>query len=248
MATNVENAGAAARAPGRGFMADQDYFTRFTIILSIFIVFGFVQFAMRGFVDVRSAPFLTHLHGALMVAWLSVAVAQNVLVHRGELPIHRKLGWLAVGLVAGIAALGVTVGFSAVAGHRVPPFFSNSYFLALTTIEPIVFAGVVAWGVSMRRNTQGHRRAMLGSLVVILEPALGRLLPMPLLGGWGEWMILALQLLVLAILARHDRKVLGAAHPVTLSLMGIVIFTHVAVSGLSMLPPFAAFAESLAAG
>jgi hypothetical protein len=183
-----------------------------------------------------------------MVAWLGVVVAQNVLVHRGELGIHRKLGWLAAALVAAIAVLGVTVGFSAVAGQRVPPFFSNPYFLALTMIEPIVFAGVVAWGVSLRRNTQWHRRAMLGATVIILEPALGRLLPMPLMGGWGEWAILALQLLVLAVLAAHDRKVIGKAHPVTLGLMAIVATMHLAISGLSIFPPFAAFAETLAAG
>jgi hypothetical protein len=248
MATKVDGAGAAAHPPVRGFMADQDYFTRFTIILALFIVFGFVQFSLRGFVDVRSAPLLTHLHGAFMVAWLGVVVAQNVLVHRGELGIHRKLGWLAAALVAAIAVLGVTVGFSAVAGQRVPPFFSNPYFLALTMIEPIVFAGVVAWGVSLRRNTQWHRRAMLGATVIILEPALGRLLPMPLMGGWGEWAILALQMLVLAVLAAHDRKVIGKAHPVTLGLMAIVATMHLAISGLSIFPPFAAFAETLAAG
>lgn len=248
MATKADVAGVAANAPARGFMADQDYFTRFTIILALLILFGFAQFSLRGFVDVRSASLLTHLHGVLMVGWLGVAVAQNVLVHRGELRVHRKLGWLAAALVVAIAVLGVTVGFSALAGRRVPPFFSDPYFLALTTVEPIVFAGVVAWGVSLRRQTQWHRRAMLGATIIILEPALGRLLPMPLMGAWGEWTILALQLLALAILASHDRKTMGRIHPVTLSLMAIVTAVHLAVTGLSMFPPFAAFAESVAAG
>jgi uncharacterized membrane protein YozB (DUF420 family) len=247
MATNVEGGDLAVRAPARGFMADQGYFTRFTIILALFILFGFAQFSMRGFVDVRGAPLLTHLHGAFMVAWLGLAVTQNILVGRDELRIHRKLGWIAAALVAGIAVLGVTVGFSAVAGHRVPPFFSNPYFLALTIIEPIVFAAVVAWGVSLRRNTQWHRRAMLGATVIILEPALGRLLPMPLMGGWGEWAILALQLLVLTILARHDRKILGKVHPATLWMMAIVTSAHLLVLAVSAFAPFAAFAEAVAA-
>jgi uncharacterized membrane protein YozB (DUF420 family) len=228
-------------------MADQRYFTTFTIILAVLIVLGFVQFSVRGFVDVRRVPLITHLHGAFMVGWLVLAVAQNVLVHRGELHIHRKLGWFAAMLVAGIAVVGVAVGFSAVSGQRVPPFFTNSYFLALTIIEPLAFSAVVAWGVSLRRNTQWHRRAMLGATIIILEPALGRLLPMPLMGGMGEWAILAVQLLVLFILAGHDRKVLGRTHPATLSLMAIVTSVHLAVAGLSLLPPFAAFAEAVAA-
>ena len=114
-------------------------------------------------------------------------------------------------------------------------------------IEPIAFAAIVGWGVTLRRNTQAHRRAMLGANVVILEPALGRLLPMPLMGGWGEWAILAVQLGVVAVLARHDRKVLGNVHAVTLTLFGIVTAVHLAVTLLSMMPAFAAFAEGIAA-
>jgi hypothetical protein len=228
-------------------MADQDYFTRFTLVLALFIVFGFAQFSLRGFVDVRSAPLITHLHGLAMLAWLGIAVAQNVLVGRQQLPVHRKLGWAAAGLVAAIAILGVSVGFSAVAGNRVAPFFSNPYFLALTMIEPLTFAAVVAWGVTLRRKTQWHRRIMLGAMVIILEPALGRLLPMPFMGGWGELTILALQLLVLAVLARHDLKILGKVHPATLCLMGIVAAVHLAVIGLSSVPSFAAYAEAVAA-
>jgi hypothetical protein len=248
MATTAQDSGYVKRRPARGFMADQPYFTRFTICLAIFIVFGFVQFSLRGFVDVRSAPLLTHLHGGLMLAWLGVTIAQNVLVGRDQLSVHRKLGWMACALVAGIAVIGVSVGFNAVAGDRGPPFFSTPYFLALTIIEPLAFAGVVAWGVTLRRSTQWHRRLMLGATIIILEPALGRLLPMPLMGAWGEWTILALQVLVLTILARHDHKVLGKAHPATISLMAIVVIVHLSVSLLSIVSPFAAFAEAVAAG
>src|SRR4028118_1657912 len=120
MATNANNAGLPLRTPARGFMSDQVWFTRFTIALALFILFGFAQFSMRGLVDVRGAPLLTHVHGAFMVAWLGVSIAQNMLVHKGELRLHRKLGWLAAALVGAIAVLGVTVGFSAVAGQRVP--------------------------------------------------------------------------------------------------------------------------------
>jgi len=248
MATKVEGAGAGARVGGRGFMADQAYFTRFTVVLALFILFGFAQFALRGIVDVRAAPLLTHAHGVFMVTWLGVAVAQNVLVHRNELALHRKLGWFAALLVAGIAVLGVSVGFSAVAGHRVAPFFTNNYFLALTIVEPIVFAALVLWGVTLRRDTQWHRRIMLGAMVIILEPALGRLLPMPIMGAWGAWTILAVQLAVLALLAGHDRKVSGKVHGATLSLMGIVVASHLTIRALAAFGPFADYAEALARG
>jgi hypothetical protein len=237
-----------AGAARRGFMADQAWFTRFTIALALFILLGFAQFSLRGFVDVRRAPLITHLHGVLMVAWLGLAVAQNLLVHKGQLGLHRKLGWAAAALVAAIAVIGIAVGFSALAGHRGPPFFSHAYFLALTTVEPLVFAAVVAWAVSLRRKTEWHRRLMLGALVVLLEPALGRVLPMPLMNGWGEWAILVLQIAALLLLARHDRTMLGKVHPATHSLVAIVVANHLVIRLLASLPPFIAYADSIARG
>ncbi|HEX9954075.1 MAG TPA: hypothetical protein VGB48_02535 [Allosphingosinicella sp.] len=243
MATQAQGGGAA---PRRGFMADQGYFTRFTFVLTLFILFGFAQFSLRGFVDVRGAPLITHLHGVIMVGWLALAVAQNLLVHRGQLALHRKLGWAAAVLVLAIALVGPTVGVSALEGHRAPPFFSAPYFLALTIVEPLVFAATVGWAIAKRRKTEWHRRLMLGSLVILLEPALGRLLPMPLMGPWGSWTIVALQLLTLLLLARHDRKMLGKVHPATLSLFAIVAAAHLAIRLLSSLPPFIELAESIA--
>jgi hypothetical protein len=248
MATIVDESRPSARGFGRGYLADQAYFTRFTIILALFIMAAFIQFSLRGFVDVRNAPLLTHAHGALMVAWLGIVVAQNLTAQTGRTDWHRQLGWTGAALTGAIMVVGVALGFDVVAGNRAPPFFSAPYFLALTTVEPIAFAGLVAWGVALRRNTQWHRRAMLGAMVVILEPALGRLLPMPLLGGWGEWTILALQLSVLAMLALHDRGTGGRVHPATLVLMTVVTAAHLTIFGLSVTPAFAAYAETLAAG
>jgi uncharacterized membrane protein YozB (DUF420 family) len=247
MATIIDDAGLPARKQGRGYMADQAYFTRFTIILALFILFGFAQFSMRGFVDVRKAPLLTHLHGALMVAWLGLSVAQNMTAQSGRIDQHRKLGWISAALVGGILVTGIAVGYAATLGNRAPPFFSPPYFLALTTLEPIGFAALVAWGVSLRRKTQWHRRIMLGAMIVILEPALGRLLPMPLLGGWGEWIIMALQLMVIVTLATHDRAVLGRVHPATLCVAAVVALIHSSISVLSRIPPFVTYAEALAA-
>jgi hypothetical protein len=47
MATHANTAAPSAR--GRGYMADQRFFTRFAIFLAIFILFGFIQFQLRGY-------------------------------------------------------------------------------------------------------------------------------------------------------------------------------------------------------
>jgi hypothetical protein len=245
MATKVEAAGRATRTV-RGFMADQAFFARYSIALAAFILFSFAQFSARGFVDIRSMPLIIHAHAAVMVTWLAVFVAQNLLVHRGELGIHRKLGWISAGLVAAIAVLGTATGYEALRLHMVPPFFTPGFFLSLTAIEANAFAIVVAWAVSLRRKTEWHRRLMFASTFLLLEPALGRLLPMPLLGGYGEWVALLVQLGFVAILARHDRKVLGSIHPATMAAAAILIGVHSLVSLAGMAPPVIAFANSIA--
>jgi hypothetical protein len=247
MATIVEGA-APNRTPGRGFMADQGFFVRYAIAIAAFIIFGFVQFAMRGFSDFPSAPRIVHVHGVLMVGWLGIFITQNLLIHRGELAIHRKVGWVSAGIVVLIAITGLIVGYNAVATHRLPPFFTDSYFLALTGVGSLLFAGMVGWAITLRRQVQWHRRVMLGAMFILLEPALGRLLPMPLMGMWGEWTILAIQLVCVGILARHDRKLLDAVHPATKAIAAILIVSHILIETLAVAPPFVAYAQTVAGG
>jgi uncharacterized membrane protein YozB (DUF420 family) len=244
MATKVE--AATASVAGRGFMADQAFFARYAITLALFIMFSFAQFSLRGFVDIRTMPLVVHAHAAVMVTWLALFVVQNQLVHRGEIAIHRKLGWISAAVVAAVAVLGCAVGYEALRLQMVPPFFTPGYFLSLTWIEAPAFAVVVAWAASLRRRTEWHRRIMFGATFILLEPALGRLLPMPLLGGYGEWVALIVQLGFVAILARHDKKVLGVVHPATVASATALVAVHSLVSLVSMLPPVIAFANRVA--
>lgn len=227
-------------------LADQPFFTHLALALAAFIVVGFAQWSLRGYVSIGSTPWWVHAHGAFMIVWLAILVAQNVLAGRGDFQQHRRLGWAAMIVVAGTGIFGSFAGVQALALHRVPPFFTNAYFLALTQVEIALFVTTVAWAVARRRQTQWHRRLMLGATVLLMEPALGRLLPMPLLGGMGEWMVLAIQLVPLAMMARHDGAKLAAIHPATLSAAAIVIGSHVLVTTLASLPAFAEIADRIA--
>jgi hypothetical protein len=243
----MDVAGVSARAIKGGYMADQSFFLRYAVVIALFILFGFAQFAARGYSSFSRAPAIVHLHGGLMVTWLGIFIAQNALVHKGELGIHRKLGWLSAALVVVIALTGVMTGYHAVAAGRQPPFFSPPYFLALVTVGSLVFAAMVAWAVALRKQVQWHRRVMLGAMFILLEPALGRLLPMPLIMPWGEWAVLAVQLIFVWVLANHDRKILGSVHSATKAVAAILILSHVAFELLAILPPVVSFAEAHAA-
>lgn len=229
------------------YLSDQRFFTRLAQVLASLIVFGFLQWALRGFVNPVQTPIYIHAHGVAMLGWLGAIVTQNSLAGSGNLALHRQLGWASLALVLAIVGLGTFAGRMALAAHRVPPFFTDAYFLALTHVEVAVFALTVATAIAMRRQTQWHRRLMIIATVILMEPALGRMLPMPLLGQiGGGWLEASFQIGFLGIMARHDNKALGRVHPATLIGMALVIAVHALIQSLAGMPMVAAYAEAIA--
>lgn len=224
------------------------FWQRMAIGLAVFITFGFLQFALRGFVDPANAPWWVHLHGVAMLAWLGLLIVQPTLEARGDMDLHRRLGWAGAALATLITCLAIYTGLASLVLNRFPPFFTPPYFLMLTTIEALTFGAMVTAAIRYRRDTQWHRRLMIGATIVILEPALGRTLPIPLMGPWAEPAVALCQLLVVAIIAGHDRRTRGSIHPATWTVAAVVIAVRVAISLLAMTPPVIAFATRLAGG
>ena len=244
MATTADFLAAPAARPRD---TDTAFFARMTLGLALFIAVGFAQFEARGLAPFAAFPWVVHTHAAAMVAWLALLVAQPRLAASGSMELHRRVGWLATALLAAIVGFGSMTGVAAVRLGFVPPFFTPAYFLALVHVGVLSLAAMVAWAILMRRRTDWHRRLIVGSTVLIMEPALGRLLPMPLLGAWGEWLALACQLGALGFLVAHDRRTLSRIHPATLASGAAVIAAHVLVETLALFPPMIALAASIAA-
>ena len=227
------------------FLADQKFFTRMALIMIAVIFVGFIQFSLRGLVDWSGAYAGVYIHGFLMLAWLILLAGQNVLIQNRNFALHRKLGWLAVPIVVGVLPTGFYTGYMAVLLDRVPPFFSDPYFLALTFIQTSVFGVMVLRGVAWRKQTQWHRRLMMGATFIVLEPAFGRLLPMPIIGQQGGWLIVLIQLGFVAWMGAHDRKTLGSVHPATIIAGFLLIIVHSIVQLLAITPAWQAVATSI---
>lgn len=219
------------------------FWAKMTLGLSIFIMFGFAQFALRGFVPYRQVPAIFHLHGVMMLAWLGLSSTQAVLAGRGAgLAIHRKLGWASAAMVPAIVVL---ASLTCLAGLRTgfyPPFFTPAYFLALVHVGIAGFAALVAAAVVRRREADWHKRLMIGSTILLMDPALGRVLPMPFIMPWGEWLSMLVQLGVAWLIVRHDRRVLGQVHPATVVVLAAIVLSHAIVELLAVTPPWIAFA------
>ena len=240
-----------APGPGprvRALDAESAFFARYASGLALFILFGFAQFELRGLAPFGRFGWEIHAHAAAMTGWLALSVAQPWLAASGNRALHRRLGWIAVTLLGIIPIVGSLAGVAALRDGIVPPFFTPAYFLALVHVGVLSFTAMVIAAVVLRRRSDWHRRLMLGSTVLILEPAFGRLLPMPLLGNWGEWVAMAGQLGALGFLVRHDRRSRGQVHPATLIVAGAVVAVHIAIELLAVSAPVRALAASIAAG
>lgn len=237
----------AAQTAPVSYRQSQPFFVKMAWILAAIIVIGFAQNAALGRVDIPKVPVWVHVHGLLMLGWLALFVTQNRLAASGNLALHRNLGWAGAFLVCAIVGIACFTGVMSLALHRFPPFFSAPYFLALTMIDTLAFGGLVMAGIINRRHTETHRRLMMGGTIIILEPAFGRLLPMPIIGGeTGEWITMVIQLCFVGAIALHDRRTLGRIHPATVSVGLVVVLAHIVIALAARSAPVIALAARIA--
>ena len=231
------------------YRQEQVFYLRLAVGITIFTVFSFAQWALRGYADYAAAPVAVHIHSIAMLCWLGLFITQNYLAGKGSLELHRKLGWLGVVLAIFVAVMGTYVTTEAVALHRVPPIFTAPYFLVMGPIHTYFFLGTLAAAVAMRRNTEWHRRFMLVATVLILEPPIGRIVPLPVLASpLGPWVELLLQIGLLAIAMVYDRKVRGSVHPAYWWGVGILTACVATIVALSTMHAVSVMAASYAGG
>jgi len=246
------------------FARENRFYGRTAIGLSAFVFLGFGIFDVLAAVQITKLPLTTHLHALLMASWLALFVTQNLLGSGRNLRLHRKLGWVGAVLVVAIVLVGWTAGYSAIASHRAAPVFDPAYFLALTLVQPVLFAAMVYAAIALRKRTDWHRRLMLGALIVILEPLLGRLTIMAAiiaLGGpeqavgffshklgLAPMIELALQMAVVALVMLRDRSLRGSVHPALWWTGAAVASLYAANWTLASFAPFVDWTRSIATG
>ncbi|KMS54241.1 hypothetical protein V474_21115 [Novosphingobium barchaimii LL02] len=233
------------------------FWAKMSIGISAFILFGFAQFGLRGFVPYTKVPAIFHIHGLVMLSWLGLFVTQSLLAGRtgdtmrsgvgARLALHRKVGWASAVMLPLIAILTSLTCMTALRMQFYPPFFTPAYFLALVHLGMVAFVALVLTAVIHRREADWHKRLMVGSAVLLMDPALGRVLPMPLIVPWGEWLAMVVQLMVAVIIARHDRRVLGRVHPATTAVMLVIVLNHMLVELLAISPWWIGFARGYTA-
>jgi uncharacterized membrane protein YozB (DUF420 family) len=199
------------------------FFFTMACVMAATIVGGFLFNILTG----RSSfavPLVVHLHALVMMGWVGLYLTQNFLVFSDNIALHRRLGWLSVLFVPAILAMGVAITSWTMRTRGGPPFFDQNQFLCSNPLQLSGMAALVAWAVTVRRNTGWHRRLMFSAFAMLLGPGMGRLLPAPYLIPYA-WYLTAILPAVLfpAIGMLADKKRYGAVHPAWLWGVGTVL-------------------------
>lgn len=231
---------ARPRGEPRNYRADQGFFLTLSVLLTVLTAAGFVQLAARGITDPVGAPLHVHVHALLLVGWLGLFCTQNWLAWHGRLALHRQLGRASLLLVAAIVLANYHITITAIEMGRTGAF-TPAGFLALGAADTLGFAGLFAWAILRRRDTQWHRRLIFGATLMLAAAGFNRLLgdlPIQL----SVVASIGAQLAFVAAIGWHDRRTAGALHGATLVLALAVVLQRSLPLLLPMAPLWVNFA------
>jgi hypothetical protein len=124
----------------------------------------------------RALPLALHVHGLVMSAWLIVFIAQTWLIALQRVAWHRRLGVLAAVLAALVILTGATLTVLAIErearAHVVGKFH---YLLLINAVNLVLFGAFVGGALLLRARPELHKRLMLLAAVVLLAPAVARI-------------------------------------------------------------------------
>ncbi|WP_050808334.1 hypothetical protein [Asticcacaulis biprosthecium] len=154
------------------------------IAIAVTVIVGFGLNAGRYNFNPSVFPAHVHLHGLVFMSWVALYVVQCVVVVVGRVAWHRRLGVAGAALAVMMLGLGLYTTVLCLQRGAVPPFFSPALFLVIDGLGIIMFFVLVAAAILVRQRSDWHKRLMLGATILVTSPAIGRILPMPLLGPW----------------------------------------------------------------
>ncbi len=229
----------AKAAAGRWF------YTGMAVLIALIVLAGFGP-SYTSSLAPPGLPFWVHLHGAAMTGWIVLFVVQTWLVNQRNLSLHRRLGWLSIGLVVVMVLLGVATDVLAVRRGATPPFFTPAQMVFADLIDLMLFASLYTAAILLRRQGEWHKRLLLSATVLLSWPALGRLRP---LSAFGMTNIIPISIGLLIALALvgpvYDLIARRRIHPAYLWAVGLIILAQPLYMLVAAAPPLQAWANGL---
>jgi len=226
---------------------DDRFFLRAAMLMALTVAAGFsLQLAM-GRSTFHSPP-LVHAHAITFMGWVTLYLLQNVFVATDRMALHRKLGWIGAAWLVPMLVLGCWVTVAMVRRGQVPFFFRPLQFLVFDPVTLFGFIGLTVAAILRRRETAWHRRLHYCGMSLLLGPAFGRLLPMPLLQPWAWEAAFAACLVFPAAGVIADRRRTGRIHPAWRWGIGTIFATLLVTEAVTYSPVGASLYRSVTAG
>ena len=181
-----------------------------------FVLFGLV-IAGFGFAAILRGqnPFeltlIFHLHGIVYLCWFVLFIVQVSLIGNNK-ALHMSLGKLSLVIVALMLITGWLMARGSFERGVSPiPDMSIQQFMAFPLFDLLGLLVFYSLGLLRRFNADFHKRAMLLSLIAIIDPAVARI---GISIGFAPFPLVASLLLVGAVIW-HDRAISNRVHMIT---------------------------------
>lgn len=188
------------------------FFFWMTVVMAFFIFSGFgltywMPMATR---SLAPLPPVVHLHGLFFFSWIVLLVTQSVLINVRNVPLHRSLGTLGIGIGTGVVLVGTLITVLSVRASVTAPSPDNNNLTYLSVTAIVSFAVLFVLAIRNVRTPDNHKRLILFATINLLPPGVNRLYMVSL--GLTELPLLAtyltLDALAIALLI-HDWRTLG---------------------------------------
>ncbi len=123
-------------------------------------------------------PWVMHLHGAIFTGWMLLLFFQVLLIARGRVAAHRRVGTIGIGYGVMVFVIGMVVSFTAPISHIQAGEWSldrGAGFMIFPLVDMLLFAGFFGGAVVYRRNPEAHKRLMLAATVALAFAAVARM-------------------------------------------------------------------------
>lgn len=197
-------------------------------------------FSAPYFMRLADNNLVRHLHAVTAFAWLLLLITQAWLMRRRAFALHRKLGRtsLALAPLFVITGLFLVQDMLARPGPFIKPFAERLAFIDLLTMA--WFAAAYCLALRHRRQTPLHARYMASTALLVLPPALVRVVGGFIPGVTSFEMAfhlgyLVTELLIVALIV-HDLRSEGRVRPPYTILLAITVLQQVAFVLLPGMP------------
>ena len=186
------------------------------------------------------------VHGTIFSFWVGLAVLQPALIVARNRKLHKRIGWVAVGLASAVVIIGNLVAIESLNYGQFGGPAARRTFYAVPVFDMLVFATCVGLAVHWRNYSETHKRLMILSYAQLLHAAVGRY-PIHVSDAVAPWLFLGgTDLAIIGAGAVYDLATRGKVHRVWLIGGGLVLLSEPLRLLIGSTPQWQQFAGSAA--